>query len=117
MRTRILGFAVAVACALTVGHASLAQQPQTSTPPRPPVAPVAVNPIEPSCLKEADGEGRGAQPSPVVTVQAVDGKVHLVVSSRPRATVAVVTHETGAISFDRPVCLRGVEAIVTRPAD
>ena len=91
--------------------AQQAQRP--TTPSAPPAWTPTQNPIQPVCVAEETAAGRN---SPVVKFETRENKVYLVVQSRPNETVAVVTHETGAISFDRPVCVLGVDAIVTQPA-
>lgn len=102
---------VVLACA--AGGAA-AQQNRQATPPSPPAWTPAQSPIQPVCI--GDDGAAGGRNSPVVKFETRDNKVFLVVQSRPNETVAVVTHETGAISFDRPVCIMGVDAIVTQPA-
>jgi hypothetical protein len=115
-----LRLSLVVATALIAAVPALAQQSTPGsaaqvrpTPPQWQQPQSAPNPVEPVCLRPAEG----TRTSPTVSLEARDGKVFLVVTSRPRETVAVVTHETGTISFDRPVCLAGIDAIVTKLAD
>jgi hypothetical protein len=102
-----------VVIGLLVGGGASAQQPRADARPTPPPWTPVPNPHEPVCVLSPEG-GRG-RASPVVMFENRDGKVVLVVQSRPSETVAVVIHENGAVSFDRPVCFAGIDAVVTRP--
>ena len=134
---------LALAAGWPVSHAQAQVRPAqgAGTQARPTVPPwnPGQNPVEPICAMAAGEAGSSvaasppaaaatgtpaaqaatsaaAQLSPAVVFEVRDNKVYLVIQSRPSDTVAVVTHETGAISFDRPVCIVGVDAIVTRPS-
>ncbi len=111
MRTKVA--ALAVIGLLASGGGAGAQTARSDARPTPPPWTPVPNPNDPVCALSPD-PGR-ARVSPVVTFENRDGKVFLVVQSRPGETVAVVTHENGAISFDRPVCFTGIDAVVTRP--
>lgn len=109
---RFPAVSLALLSLLASGPAAAQQPPRTEARPTPPPWSPPPNPNEPVCALTAD-PARGRS-SPTVVFESRDNKVFLVVQSRPGETVALVTHENGAVSFDRPVCLTGIDAVVTK---